>query len=419
MPHGRSSASWSFVFALAALILLAPSITPALAADPLQVQLTTDKSTYNRGESAQLTLSVKNTASTPIVVSFTTAQQYDFTARDASGATVWTWSLGRVFSPLPSQKTMAPGETWTYTQPWTFTTNLGQRLADGPYTVRGTFTGEYVGKMGPRYAEQQVSYFTPDYLQVSFSADKSVYERYEQAALTMTLTNTAPYALTVSFPTAQQHDFAAVDASGNVTWAWSAGRTFDPSPTQRTLAPGEVWAISAVWNFRDNVGAKALDGNYTMHGTFLGDYEGRSGAKGGSQVITLQTSDPLNVTFSTNKTAYKRLETARLTLRVTNVAPVPVTITFPTSQYYEFTAHTSSGTTVWNWSRGKTFTPGPVELTLQPDEAVDFTESWALVDNNGLPLTDGTYTVKGTFLGDYVGKPGPKGGSAQVRISTL
>jgi hypothetical protein len=407
------------VFALAAIILLVPSVTPALAADPLQVQLITDKSTYNRGESVQLTLSVKNTASYPIVVTFTTAQQYDFTARDASGSTVWTWSLGRVFSPLPSQKTIAPGETWTYSQSWAFATNLGQRLEDGPYTLRGTFMGEYVGKTGPAYAEQTVSYFTPDYLQVSFSTDKSTYERYEQAALTMTVTNTAPYSLTVSFPTAQQYDFTAVDAAGNVTWAWSAGKTFDPSPTQRTLAPGEVWVIQQVWNFRDNAGAKALDGDYTVSGTFLGNYEGRSGAKGGAQVITLRTSDPLNVTFSTNKTAYKRLESARLTLRVTNVAPYAVTITFPTSQLYEFTAHTSSGTTVWTWSRGKTFTPGPVELTLGPDEAVDFTETWSLVDNNGLPLTDGTYTVKGTFLGDYFGKPGPKGGSTQIRISTL
>jgi hypothetical protein len=407
------------MFALVASILLAPSITPALAADPLDVQLTTDKSAYNRGDTAQLTLKVKNTASYPIVVTFSTAQQYDFSARDSSGANVWTWSLGRVFSPLPSQKTIAAGETWTYTQSWTFTTNLGQRLADGSYTIRGTFTGEYVGKTGPRFAEQTVTYFTPDYLQVSFSADKSVYERYEQAVVTMTVTNTAPYSLTVSFPTAQQYDFSAVDAAGNVTWAWSSGRTFDPSPSQRTLAPGEVWAIQEVWNFRDNAGAKALDGDYTMVGTFLGDYEGRSGAKGGSQVIRLQTSDPLNVTFSTNKTAYKRLESAKLTLRVTNVAPVPVTITFQTSQLYEFTAHTANGSTVWNWSRGKTFTPGPVTLTLAPDEAVDFTESWSLVDNNGLPLTDGTYTVKGTFLGDYTGKPGPKGGSAQIRVSTL
>jgi hypothetical protein len=419
MHLGRLSASWSLVLALAVSMVLAPSLSPALAADPLQVQITTNQSDYARGQQAQLTLTVKNTATYPVVVTFSNGKKYDFTAFDASGAAVWTWSQGRVFDPIPSQQTLAPGASWTFSESWSFTTNLGQRLADGSYTLRGTFTGEYVGKAGPKTAEQTVTYFTPDYLQISFSADKNSYQRGEQATLTLTMTNTAPYPLTVSFATAQRYDFNAVDAHGNVVWTWSTGRIFEPIPGERTLAPGEAWVVQEVWNFRNDAGAKVPDGDYTVSGTLLGDYEGRSGTKSGSQVINLHTPDPIFVTFSTDKSTYRRLESAKLTLRVTNVATYPVTISFQNGQFYDFTATNSGGNTVWTWSRGKTFPPEPAEVVLAPDEAVEFTATWTLVDNNGFPVSDGTYTVSGIFLGDYLGKSGPKGGSSQIKVSTL
>ncbi len=417
MTFGRSSASWTAVFALVLGALVAPA-SEALAADPLQVSLTTNKSGYLRGDQAQLTVTVKNTSATPVVITFGNGQKYDFSARDSSGLSVWTWSQGRVFSPVPSQQTLAPGASLTFTESWSFTGNLGQALADGTYTVRGTFTGTYVGK-GSGFAEQAITYFTPDYLQVTFNSDKLSYERGDVALLSLTMTNTAPYALTVSFATAQQYDFAAVDAAGNTVWNWSAGRVFDPIPASRTLAPGETWVVQESWNFRDNAGAKVPDGDFTVSGVLYADYQGRDGTKGGFHVINLKTSDPIRVAFSTDKATYGRLDKAKLTLRVTNVATYPVTVQFANGQLYEFTANTTGGANVWTWSRGKTFSPSPVELVIAPDETVQFQETWGLVDNNGLPVSDGTYVLTGTFRGDYFGKPGPKTGSAQVRVSPL
>jgi hypothetical protein len=416
MPSGKSSASWSLLFALTLGVVMAPLANAS--ADPLQVSLTPNKSDYLRGEQAQFTLTVKNTSTSPVVITFTNGQKYDFAVRDANGVTAWTWSQGRVFSPLPSQQTLAPGASLSFTETWTFTTNLGQALADGAYTVRGTFTGTYLGKESGR-AEQGITYFTPDYLQVAFSADKSTYERGDVATLTLTMTNTAPYALTVSFATAQQYDFAAVDAAGNTVWNWSAGRVFDPLPGSRTLAPGESWAVQETWSFRDNAGTKVPDGDYTVSGALLAEYQGRDGAKGGSQSVHIQTTDPIRATFSTDKATYGRLDKAKLTLRVTNVATYPVTVTFPNAQLYDFTAATPSGFNVWTWSRGKTFSPSPVELVLAPDETVQFMETWALVDNNGLPVSDGNYNVTGIFLGDYFGKPGPDTGTVQIKVSPL
>ncbi|HLL53870.1 MAG TPA: BsuPI-related putative proteinase inhibitor [Myxococcaceae bacterium] len=416
MTSGKSSASWSLLFALALGVVMAPFANAS--ADPLQYTLTPSKSDYLRGEQAQFTLTVKNTSSNPVVVTFTSGQKYDFSVRDANGITAWTWSQGRVFSPLPSQQTLAPGASLSFTETWTFTTNLGQALADGAYTVRGTFTGTYVGK-GSGSAEQGITYFTPDYLQVAFSADKSTYERGEVATLTLTMTNTAPYALTVSFATSQQYDFAAVDAAGNTMWNWSAGRIFDPVPSSRTLAPGETWSVQETWNFRDSTGAKVPDGDYTVSGALFAEYQGRDGTKGGSQTVHIQTTDPIRVAFSTDKTTYGRLDKAKLTLRVTNVATYPVTVQFPNAQLYEFTANTPNGFNVWTWSRGKTFSPSPVELIIAPDETVQFQETWALVDNNGLPVSDGTYKMTGTFLGNYFGKPGPKTGSVMIQVSPL
>jgi len=418
MRIGRLSSSWSLFFTLALLVVLAP-VSAALAADPLQVSLTADKITYARGEQAQLTLTVTNTSTSPVVVTFTSGQQYDFAALDASGATVWTWSQGRVFSPLPSQQTLAAGASWTYTQPWTFTTNAGQRLADGSYTLRGTFTGNYVGRSGTKTSDTGVTYYTPDYLQVAFSADKSNYERGDIATLTLSITNTAPYALTVSFATAQQYDFSAVNSAGNTIWAWSAGQSFDPTPGSRTLAAGETWVVQQTWNFRDNAGVKVPDGDFTVSGVLLGDYEGRVGTKGGAQVVHLTTTDPLRVAFSTDKATYKRTDTAKLTLQVTNVATYPVTVNFPSAQLYDFTAANSSGTNVWTWSRGKTFSPTPEQVTIAPDETLQFQQTWSLVDNNGLPVPDGSYTASGVLLGTYDGKSGPKSASAALKVSTL
>jgi hypothetical protein len=282
------AASSSLALALALTVMMAPS-SEALAADPLQLQFSADKTDYTRGEQVLMTLQVKNTSALPLVVSFSNGQKYDFAARDANGTTLWTWSNGRSFEPSGSQRVLAAGETWTIQETWTFVGNDGQGVFDGTFTVSGTFLGNYAGKSGAKTGQQAITLTTPDPIQVSFSTNKSTYRRSESAALTLTVTNLAPYAVTVVFDTGKFYDFTAANSSGTTVWTWSNGKSFDPNPQQLVLAAGETVQYQATWSFANNSGWPVSDGTYTMKGTFLGQYYGQTGPKGGESQIQVRT----------------------------------------------------------------------------------------------------------------------------------
>lgn len=258
-----------------------------------------------------------------------------------------------------------------------------------------------------------------DPLAVRVFTDKSTYDRNEQALLTLEVKNTSALPVTVSFSNGQQYDFTARDANGTTLWTWSKGKTFGSQPTSKTLAAGETWQVQETWAFVDDAGSSLLDGTFTLTGTYLGQYLGRSGTKAGTQDVVLQTSDPLVATFSTDQASYSRLSSAPLHLTVTNVATYPVTIDFQNGQQYEFSARNSSGQVVWTWSTGKTFDSQPSEVVLAPGESLSFTESWTFKNNSGSSVADGYYTVSGTFLGQAYGAIPPKGGESQIRVYTL
>jgi hypothetical protein len=398
---------------------LSPASSKAQSLDPLQVTVTTTQSSYARGNPAQLILEVKNTSLFPVTVSFSNGQKYEFTAQNASGATVWTWSFGKTFDPNSSSRTLAAGETVRYQESWSFNANGGTWAPDGSYTIRGVFLGNYAGRSGTKSGQAVISLSTPDYLQVSFAADKSAYTRGEQAVLSLTMTNTAPYALQVNFATGQSYDFTATDTAGNAVWTWSFGKSFDGNPQTRTLAPGETWTVQEVWSFVNDAGAGVADGDFVVSGVLLGDYLGRNGTKGGSQTVNLLTPNPLQVAFSTDKTSYVRSQPAQLTLTVTNIASYPVTIHFQTTQRYDFSARNSSGQVVWTWSNGQSFPPTPGEVVLAPGASLRYTQPWSYVNNSGMPVLDGTYTVSGTFLGSWYAESGTKGGQRQIRVSSF
>jgi Intracellular proteinase inhibitor len=257
-----------------------------------------------------------------------------------------------------------------------------------------------------------------DALQVSITSSQSTYERGTEALVTLQVKNTSLLPVTVNFANGQEFEFTAQDASSAVVWTWSLGKSF-PAPYSKTLAAGATWQYAVTWNFNSDAGSAVLDGDYTVRGVFLGNYTGRSGTKAASTLITLFTPDPLEVTFSTDKSSYSRSQPARLTLTVTNIASYPVTISFASGKSYDFSAKSSSGQTVWTWSNGKTFSPAPQEVVLAPGEYLQYTQSWSFVNNSGLGVMAGTYTVSGVFLGSWYGETGTKSGQKQISVSLL
>ncbi len=272
------------------LALLVSLVAFPAAADPLTVRVFTDKATYERGEQALITMEVKNTSVLPVTTSYSTSQKYDFTARDANGTAVWTWSHGKTFGSSTS-KTFAAGETLVIQETWAFTDDAGAGVFDGTFSITGTFLGNYLGRSGAKTGTQDVSLFTPDPLEVTFATDKSSYSKLSSApaALTLTVTNIASYAVTIDFQNGQSFDFSAKNSSGTTVWTWSNGKTFDPAPVQLVLAPGESLQFTGSWALKNNSGSSVADGNYTLGGTFLGQYYGAVQPKGGEKQVRVYT----------------------------------------------------------------------------------------------------------------------------------
>jgi hypothetical protein len=282
----RFASSWTLVCTLALLVGLSPAASEAQSLDALQVSITSSQSTYERGTDAQVTLQVKNTSLFPVTVNFASGQEFEFTAQDASGAVVWTWSLGKTF-PAPYSKTLAAGATWQYPVSWNYGTDAGGAALDGDYTVRGVFLGNYTGKSGTKAASTVITLFTPDPLEVVFSTDKSSYSRSTPAQLTVTVTNIASYPVTISFQNGKYFDFSAKNSSGQTVWTWSNGKTFSPEPEQVVLAPGEYLQYTQSWSFVNNSGFSVMAGTYTVSGVFTGSWYAESGTKSGQKQISV------------------------------------------------------------------------------------------------------------------------------------
>jgi hypothetical protein len=85
-----------------------------------------------------LELRVTNPRTDPVALQFNSGQQYDFRVRRIDGSTVWTWSADKGFTQALTSRTLAPGETVTYTTTWTPTVH-GPVIADGRLTSTSQF----------------------------------------------------------------------------------------------------------------------------------------------------------------------------------------------------------------------------------------------------------------------------------------
>ena len=120
---------------------------------------------------------------------------------------------------------------------------------------------------------------------------------------------------------------------------------------------------------------------------------------GVNQVSVIQ--DGLRHTFMVNRTVFSRGEPVRLSLSKTNVTGTPVTITYRSSQRYDFIV-TRAGREIWRWSEGRFFTFALERITVGPGQRLLHVQVWNQTTNQGVPVGPGVYTVTAVNTGTGV-----------------
>lgn len=117
------------LFAAAATLAAGCPIQPSAARSMLSSTLTA----VVASSGVTLTLAVTNGASIPATLEFSSGQQFDVQVRRPDGTAVWTWSADKLFTAMLTYRTLAPGETATYSAVWS-------PVTPGTYSAVGTLT---------------------------------------------------------------------------------------------------------------------------------------------------------------------------------------------------------------------------------------------------------------------------------------
>ena len=90
----------------------------------LGVSFTTDKLIYRVGTTITVKYTITNLTDKPLVLTFPSAQQYDWTITNAEGNLIYQWSDGRAFAQVITQLTVPAGASDSFESSWLIPRNL-------------------------------------------------------------------------------------------------------------------------------------------------------------------------------------------------------------------------------------------------------------------------------------------------------
>jgi hypothetical protein len=104
------------------------------AEGPLVMEVTTDKTAYQRGEPVAMRLTMRPN---PIaVLFFRNSQRYNFMVV-SGGQIVWSWVMHQVLVPETGSEVLALGDEVVYEEVWDQLDNEGNQVPPGTYMVIG------------------------------------------------------------------------------------------------------------------------------------------------------------------------------------------------------------------------------------------------------------------------------------------
>lgn len=97
--------------------------------------------------------------------------------------------------------------------------------------------------------------------------------------------------------------------------------------------------------------------------------------------------------LSADKAEYQRGEAIRLQLLLRNDSEDPLTLTFASSQKYDFWVLDAAGDEVWRWSYSRLFLAVITHVDIMPGATIEFAETWDQLNNDGAAVPPGTYSI--------------------------
>ena len=106
----------------------------------------------------------------------------------------------------------------------------------------------------------------------------------------------------------------------------------------------------------------------------------------------------LSLTLKSDRAVYYLGQTVQLELALTNDSAIPVSMTLPTGQLYDFRVLLEERE-IWRWSAGRAFAPAITEVLLNPGQRGRYRVEWDQRDQAGRSVPAGDYAVEAVWLG--------------------
>jgi hypothetical protein len=180
-------------------------------------------------------------------------------------------------------------------------------------------------------------------------------------------------------------------------WNWAFGQSFDQSSTEIVLGAGERIIHEIVWPGMDNDGSVPADGRYRVEG--IVPAARRVPVRAAETALGNPPPPALRLVL---RLAVEPREAAAGTSRemrfsIFNPTHNPITLTFPTSQTYDFHVfehRMMHSVPLWTWSTGKAFERVETYVTIPPNDRIEIVESWDGKGDDGVLAGPGAYRVQ-------------------------